>query len=220
MALISMKNIVFIGAGGFACECYAYLQDILAQGNDLIFKGFLSTTNNLHPYGLEKYFLGHYDDYNFDDNDYVVIAIGACGTRKALYDKLKAKNVKFFNLISPKAYIPNISIIPECTIVAPFVSIAMNAKIGIGNIINGFSGIGHDAMIGNFNVFSSHIDICGFTKIGDENFFGSRVSTLPRSKIGNNNKIAAGSVVYRGCKNNRVMQGNPAVVISTVEDLS
>lgn len=213
------KNILFIGAGGFASECYMYLQDRISTGEKLNIKGFLSTSNDLEPYGLSHLFLGHYNTYEFKENDYVIIAIGSCNARKNIYEELKVRNVKFYNLISPKAYIPNSEGLGECTIIAPFVTIAANVKFGIGNVVNSHSGIGHDTKLGNFNIISSQTDICGFATIGDENFCGSRISILPHVKIGNNNKISAGSVMYKSCKNNCVMQGVPALKICNTEDL-
>ena len=68
-------------------------------------------------------------------------------------------------------------------------------------------------MIGNYNVFSSYTDICGFCQIGDLNFFTSKSSVLPHAKIGNNNKFLPASVVYKKCKDNCIMQGNPAIKI-------
>ena len=37
------------------------------------------------------------------------------------------------------------------------------------------------------------------------------------SKIGDNNKIAPLSAVYKGCKNNCYMAGNPALKIGSIE---
>ena len=48
----------------------------------------------------------------------------------------------------------------------------------------------------------------------NNNFFGSRVSLLPKCKIGSSNKIAAGSVIYNGVKDNSVYLGNPARKVS------
>ena len=47
-------------------------------------------------------------------------------------------------------------------------------------------------------------------QIKDGNFLGSRVSILPKAKIGTNNKIAAGSVIYIGTRNDSIYMGNPA----------
>ncbi len=214
-----MKNIFFIGAGGFASECYCYLQDIMKVDKDIIFKGFLSTSNDLAQYGLSDLYLGSYDDYEFQEYDYAVIAIGTPSIRKQIYFMLKKRGVKLYTLISPYSVVPEQKNLGEGSIIANFVTIAANAKIGVCNVINSLSAVGHDVEISNFNVISSHADICGNTKIGNCNFFGSRCSTLPHTVIGDNNKIAAGSVLYKKYRDNNVIQGNPAVCICKTEDL-
>ena len=91
-------------------------------------------------------------------------------------------------MIAKTAVIPNVGNIGEGSIIANFVTIAMNTKIDVCNVLNTHSGIGHDSLIGDFNTFSTFTDICGFTMIGNNNFFTSRCTVLPHSKIGNNNK--------------------------------
>lgn len=53
-------------------------------------------------------------------------------------------------------------------------------------------------------------------QIGDSNSIGTNALVLPHSKIGNNNKIAPLSAVYKGCKDNCYMVGNPALKIGSV----
>ena len=50
-----MKNIIFIGAGGFASECYTTFIENIKNDRSTFFKGFLSTTNDLKPYGLQHF---------------------------------------------------------------------------------------------------------------------------------------------------------------------
>ena len=57
----------------------------------------------------------------------------------------------------------------------------------------------------------------GNVKVGNNNTIGANVILLPNSKVGNNNDIAPLSAVYKGCKNNCYMQGNPALKIGEVE---
>ncbi|PAF43774.1 acetyltransferase [Helicobacter sp. 11S03491-1] len=212
-----MKNIFFIGAGGFGSECYQYLSDVMATDKSIVFKGFLSTSNDLAPYGLESFFLGHYDDYDFQEDDYIVIAIGMPLARYRLYHLFKQRGVKFYNLISPKAFVTNTHNIGEGNIIAPFNSIAANVKIGIGNIVNGFCAIGHDCVIGNFNVINSHCGFGGFTSMGNGNYAGMGTMFFPKSKIGDNCKISGASVVFKRIKNNSIAFGNPAEVIGQNE---
>ncbi|PAF48866.1 hypothetical protein BKH41_04350 [Helicobacter sp. 12S02232-10] len=212
-----MKNILFIGAGGFGSECYQYLSDVMNFDKTISFKGFLSTSNDLAPYGLEHLFLGHYDDYKFMENDYVVIAIGSPVARFNIYHLLKDRGVKFYNLISPKAFITHTNNIGEANVIAPFSVIAYNAKIGNGNLINVSCALGHDSEIGNFNVIGSYSGFAGFSSLKDGNFLGPRVSLFPKAKVGNNNKISAGSIIFKRLKDNTIAFGNPAEIIGENE---
>lgn len=212
-----MKNIIFIGAGGFGSECYQYLLDVMNIDKNISFKGFLSTSNDLAPYGLQKYFLGHYDDYDFEDNDYLVIAIGSPIARYKLYNHFKSKGLKFYNLISPKAFITHTDNIGECNVIAPFSTIAYNTLIGNGNLINVSCALGHDSVIGNFNIIGSYSGFAGFSSLDDGNYLGPRVSLFPKAKVGSNCKISAGSIIFKKLKDNSIAFGNPAEVIGTNE---
>lgn len=212
-----MKNIIFIGAGGFGSECYQYLLDVMSIDKEICFKGFLSSSNDLFPYGLQKYFLGHYDTYKFDENDFVVIAIGEPIARYKLYHLFKTKGVKFYNLISPKAFITNTQNIGECNVIAPFSVVAYNTQIGNGNLINVCCALGHDSIIGNFNVIGSYSGFAGYSQIQDGNYLGPRVSLFPKAKVGSNCKISAGSIVFKRLKNHLIAFGNPAKVIGENE---
>ncbi|MDE6886354.1 MAG: acetyltransferase [Helicobacteraceae bacterium] len=215
-----MKNIIFIGAGGFASECYQYLLDCMGIDKTLKFKGFLSSSNDLHKYKLEHYFLGHYNDYNFKENDYCVIAIGDPKARYNIYKYLKEKNVKMYNLISPKAFITNTDNIGEANIITPFCIIAYNAVIGNCNLINVSCAIGHDCVIGDFNIIGSYSGFAGFSKIGNGNYLAPRVSIFPKAVVGDNCKISAGSVIFKRLKSNKIAFGNPAEVIGDNEIFS
>lgn len=214
------KNLIIIGGGGFAIECYNIIRNLEKRDDSIVFKGFTAVgETNLKKYDLQKYFLGNYNELTFSQDDYFIIGIGTPSVRKKIFEEFKARNCKFYNLVACNSDLSNIVIKGEGNIICPN-SGGAAYKIGNGNLINAFSGLAHDVEIGDFNVISAFCDITGHAKMGDLNFFGSHCVMLPKAKIGNNNKIAAGSVIYKGCKDNCVMQGNPAIKIGNVEDLS
>ncbi len=63
----------------------------------------------------------------------------------------------------------------------------------------------------------------GYTKIGNVTigsnvFIGAKVVILPNVKIGNNVVIGAGSIVTKSIPDNSVACGNPARIISTLDE--
>ncbi|PAF48870.1 hypothetical protein BKH41_04370 [Helicobacter sp. 12S02232-10] len=208
-----MKNILFIGAGGFGSECYQYLSDVMNFDKTISFKGFLSTSNDLAPYGLEHLFLGHYDDYKFMENDYVVIAIGSPVARFNIYHLLKDRGVKFYNLISPKAFITHTNNIGEANVIAPFSTLGINTIIGNANIIGAYALIGHDCKVGNYNFISSYTSFGGGASIKDFNFLAHKTTLTPKTNVENNCIVSANSVVSKKLKSNSIALGNPAEII-------
>ena len=95
-------------------------------------------------------------------------------------------------------------------------SLTSNINIGNCNVFNGDIIVGHDVEIGDFNFFGPRSQILGNVKVGSSNQIGINAILLPKSKIGNNNKIAPLSAIYKGCKDNCYMLGNPALKIGEI----
>ena len=102
-----MKNLIIFGTGDFAVESYFWLQDMVERDDNLIFKGFVSTNNDLGENSpLKKYYLGNEYSYVAEDNDYFVVAIaGNLGLKEKIVSLLNEKNIKYFNLIHPTSII-------------------------------------------------------------------------------------------------------------------
>ncbi|RDU70614.1 hypothetical protein CQA66_07830 [Helicobacter aurati] len=213
-----IKQILFIGAGGFASECYQYLLDVMSLDNTIRFKGFVSTSNNLAPYKLEHLFLGYYDEYEFskENNEYCVIAIGEPKARYRIYHELKHKT-RFYNLISPKAFITHTEYIGECNVIAPFATIGLNTQIGNANIIGNYAIVGHDCVVGSYNFISSYVSFGGFSRIGNCNFLAHKVTLTPHTHIENNCTVSANSVISKKLRSNKIALGNPATIIGENE---
>lgn len=213
-----MKNLIIFGTGEFAVECYFWLQDMMEKNNDLIFKGFLSTNNDLEKNSpLLKYYLGNEHSYVSEKDDYFVVAIaGNLTLKQKIVSILNKKNVKYFNLVHPTAIIKTKNL-GEGNIFAPYTIVSYDAKILNHNSFNCYTSIGHHAEISSFNAINSHCDITGHCKVSNSNFFGSSVVMLPNSIIGNNNKIAASTVIYKKFRDNSLISGNPAIKIGDIK---
>jgi len=214
-----IKNIIILGNSGSARECYMNLKAVMKIQENVKFKGFLSYEGYQADLGkLSNYFLGVDDDYNYQENDYVIIGLGIPHLRKKAFFKLKDKGVKLYNLIHPSVLIDETSSIGEGNIFTLNCFLSCNSNIGDGNYFNGYTVLGHDINMGNFNFIGPNVHMLGNTYVGDLNSIGTMSVLLPDSKIGNGNKIAPLSAIYKGCKDNCYMGGNPALKIGEVDN--
>lgn len=212
-----MKKVFIVGGDGFARECYKHLSVMKAFGHDAEFAGFLGHGGYGHTVDykhLQEFYLGEESEHIFKDDEYAVIGAGYPELRRKIYNDLKKRDVRFFNIVC--AEIAPGNVYGEANIlVSPFLS-SVNLTVGNGNVFNGDILVGHDVEIGDFNFFGPRSSVLGEAKIGNDNTVGANAVILPHAKIGNNNKIAPLSAVYKGCRNNCYMLGNPALKVGEV----
>lgn len=215
-----MKTVYIVGGDGFARECYLYLQEELYAGELVNFGGFLGHGGYGHTVdykGLQHLYKGEVSAYTFKENEYAVIGAGYPKLRQKIYEELKGRHVQFFNIIGPLVYLNSSVKLGEANVITGISTFTADIEIGNGNVFNGDVKIGHDSKIGNFNFFGPRSQALGNVIIGNSNMIGTNTVLLPNCKIGNNNKIAPLSAVYKGCRDNCYMLGNPALKEGTVE---
>lgn len=212
-----MKKVFIVGGDGFARECYNHLSVMKSYDPSVEFAGFLGHGGYGHTVDykhLQKFYLGEESDHVFKDDEYAVIGAGYPNLRRKIYNDLKKRNVRFLNIICAPLD-PSVHFGEANIFVAPFFS-SVNLTIGNGNVFNGAVIVGHDAEIGDFNFFGPRSSVLGAVKIGNDNIIGTNAVILPHAKIGNNNKVAPLSAVYKGCRDNCYMLGNPALKVGEI----
>jgi len=216
-----MQKVYIVGGDGFARECYLYLLWMSHANTEIQFAGFLGHGGYGHTVdykNLQDFYKGEVADHDFNIDEYVVIGAGYPDLRRKIYEELKARQIKFFNLIPPYVYINSTVDLGEANVfVAPF-SPGPNVKIGNCNVFNGDVIVGHDAQIGDCNFFGGKSHILGGVIVGNNNQIGTGTVVLPHAKIGNNNKIAPLSAIYKGCRDNCYLHGNPALKVGEIEE--
>lgn len=211
-----MKKVFIVGGDGFARECYWRLNEMKRTDASIEFGGFLGHGGYGHTVDykhLQEFYLGEERDHTFKEDEYVIIGAGYPELRRKIYNDLKKRNVRFFNLILGK-YGSSVTF-GEANI-SLYTSLTVNTKIGNGNVFNGAVIVGHDTEIGDFNFFGPRSSVLGTVKIGNDNIIGTNAVILPHAKIGNNNKVAPLSAVYKGCRHNCYMLGNPALKVGEI----
>ena len=216
-----MKNVYVVGGNGFAKECYQHIMFMYYKNYEVQFAGFLGHNGYKVDFGnLNEFFKGDLSDFEFGEDDYAVIGAGFPELRQKIYNDIKSKNnAKFITIIlEPYSYLSPLVEVGEANIFISPCTPSPHVKIGNGNLFNGDVTIAHDVEIGDFNFFGGKTQVLCGAKIGNSNTIGTASVILPKAKIGNNNKIAPISCIYKGCKNNCYMQGNPALKVGDVDE--
>lgn len=209
-----MKKLYIVGGGSLALECYTYIEEIAKNDENIVFMGFLGYENHIADYKtLNQYFLGDVSNHQFKEDEFVVIGAGLPEFRKFIFEYLIRKNVNFYTLIAPSCLISPLVKMGKGNIFTERCTLTTNIEIGNGNLFNIGTIVGHDVIVGDFNVIAPYCQLLGNVSVGNSNFIGAGSVLLPSSKIGTNNKVAPLSAIYKGCKNNSYIMGNPAIKV-------
>ena len=211
-------QLVILGNAGAARECYWLARECMDNGLDIDFKGFLAFEGHQGDLrDLAGHFLGSDDDYSLATEDVFVIGIGLPALRRKAFCKWKNRGAQFINLVHPNVHQIGHVTLGEGNILACGTYISCNAVIGDANFLNGSVVVGHDVRIGNFNFFGPFSLLLGGACVGAENSFGVHTVLLAHASIGNHNVIAPGAYVYKGCGNEQILAGNPALSMGHVD---
>lgn len=208
-----MEKIYILGTSGFASEVTEYILD----NEDYAIKGYFDTDDkDYRKYKYKAPFLGSEENFNFDSDDNVIIAIADNKIREKIYNKLVLKNVALANVIHKDTFVSKTSKIDKGAIIAPFVTLTSNVKIGKNFQANIYSYIAHDCIIGNYVTFAPAVKCNGNVIIEDNVYIGTGTIIYQGKPnkplvIGEGSIVSAGSVVTKSIPKNTTVFGNPAI---------
>ena len=217
-----MTDVIIVGNSSAALECHSLLNDMLAVAlfrTHYRFKGFLrhgSYKGNLGE--LSSLEIGSDNEYQPQPTDAFVIGIGDNTIRLEAYHALKERHAAFINLVSPWAYMAPDVQIGEANIITIGCHISNRVSIGNCNYVNGDVRIGHHAQIGDGNFFAPRSMLLGDVQMANANSLGPLAVIMERAHIGSLNKVAPAAVLYKGCRDNCLMAGNPAIRLDIIRE--
>lgn len=213
--MISLKDLIIVGAGGFGRELLQWVKDINYRIENTDEKwnilGFIDDDPNaLEGYACDYGVIGRIRDWIPKEGQRYAMAIANPSIKEQVANMLKTRGAVFARIVHPTASISDYADVGEGLVMYPNSLISVNTKIGdFVTLLS--SSVGHDAEIGDYCTISSYCDITGGVKLEERVFLGSHAAIVPRRRIKKDAYVAAGSVVVSNVKDNARVMGNPAV---------
>jgi sugar O-acyltransferase (sialic acid O-acetyltransferase NeuD family) len=210
------KKIAVFGAGGFGLEVAMLIEQINDGSNKWELIGFFDDGIGRGEIINDYPVLGGVKELNeWDRKLYLVFALGLPRIKKAVYEKIKNKNILYPVLIHPNVIVGKrkyVTIGEGCIITAGNI-ITTNISIGKHVILNLACTVGHETKIGDFSSFMPTCNISGQVDIGAATFWGTGSKVINGTKVGDYVIIGAGSVVINDIIDNVTVAGVPAEII-------
>jgi len=193
---------VLIGAGGFARE-------ILAEV-------YLQYKITLKCYVDDEYWHnGLYKISQFNpENQKALIAVGNPSDKIKLINKLP-KHTKYWNYISPNAYVNGLKL-GVGNFICAGVIITTNVSIGNHIHLNLQTTIGHDSILDDYVTTAPSVNISGNVSIGKAVYLGTKSCIREKTKICENVILGMNAGVVSDIVESGVYVGTPAKRIKNI----
>lgn len=205
-----MKNLVIIGASGFAREMYDLALTCFATDSEFKVKGFLSDgPSNIEEMGYPAV-LGKVADYEIQPGDLFFCGIGKVSDRKKTVEIILSKGGNFINLIHPTAVIsPSVKLGIGVGIKA-FCVLASDVIVEDFTFMQSSVIMGHDVHIGKYCQINSFAFFAGFSRIHDLVTINAGAKIIQKVVVEESAIVGVGSVVLKRVKNGTTVFGIPA----------
>lgn len=206
------KNIILIGAGGFA-------KSVIDSLDEKIYKieGFLDDIKGGTHLGY-PILSNNLDNIDEKGKCCYFIAIGDNKKRKHWYNELTKRKLEIINVIDETAILSSNITYGRGLFVGKLAVINSDVRIGENVIINTKALLEHGVRVSSHSNISTNVTLNGDVQIGENSFIGSSSVVNGQLKIGNNVIIGSGSVIVRNVENDAVYAGVPGKFIRRNEN--
>ncbi len=202
-----MKNIVIVGASGFAQEIKWLIDRINFVTPCWNFLGYIDNCDS-NAIGNDTYL------YNYSEEVYVVIAIADTALRSRLATFFRGNEaLKFPNLIDPSVIMSDSVLMGEGNMICAGSILTVGVRLGDFCIMNLDCTVGHEVVMEDFVTVNPGVNISGNVRLAKGVNLGTGSQILQGRYIGANTVIGAGSVVLEDLPNDCTAVGVPAKII-------
>jgi sugar O-acyltransferase (sialic acid O-acetyltransferase NeuD family) len=218
-----MKNLIIIGANGFARDIYSLALSSIGFNSEFIVGGFIDDNMDYLNKEYQKINSSFSDypsiistikDYIVRENDVFICAIGDTSQKKICIELISKNGGKFINLIHSSAHIDKTAILGLGVIVLNNSFIGAGSKIGNHVLIQVSTVVGHDCKIGDLCRIDCNAVCVGGIELEDDVVVHTSAIINHNVKVFKGACIGAGSFVIRSVKGNTTVFGSPARQLS------
>lgn len=210
-----MRDLVIIGAGGFAREAAWLVEEINLQKRTWNLLGYLDDDVDKWGRELSGYpVLGDLEKLDGMSREvFVICVVGNPGVKKRLIERALVKGRMFATLVHPEVSCASSVILGEGVLISKGCILTKDIVIGSHVSINPGCGIGHDTIINDFCTLMWHVNISGAVVVEEGCLLGTKATVLQGKRIGKWTTIGAGAVVTDDLPPYCTAVGVPARVI-------
>lgn len=209
-----MKDLVIIGAGGFAREVAWLAERINEATPTWNLLGFLDDDKGKRGEEIDGFpVLGSCCSWKKFKDAWIVCAVGAAKTRRAIIERMRQEGAtQFATLVDPSVIQSKRVKIGEGCIICANTIVTVEVVMGSHVIVNLACTIGHDAQLHDFTTLYPAVNISGFTVLEECVEMGTGSQIIQGKRVGAETIVGAGAVVVRDLPGGYTAVGVPAVV--------
>lgn len=198
-----MKNLLIVGAGGFAREVYGWIPPLYRV------VGFYAEEPPCERINSLRVFRENDIDFLMDVE--FIVAIGDPKVRQRLFESFLSRGIPPCKAITTFNVTTGYDIdIGPGSILCPGSVLTTNIKIGRGAIINLNCTIGHDVEMGDFVTLSPGVNVSGNVKVGSGSYLGTNSCVREKVEIGSGSTLGMGAALTRNLPSGECWVGVPA----------
>ncbi|MGI6317349.1 MAG: acetyltransferase [Dethiobacteria bacterium] len=214
-----MKDIVILGAGGFAREASLLVEELIGSKRRSVkswnLLGYIDEDEAKWGLTLRGYpVLGGWEALDkLPGSVSLICVLGDPVAKKKLVENATARGREFVTLVHPEVSFSSDVRLGKGVLINKGCIFTTNITIGNHVSINPGCGIGHDAVIEDYTTLMWHVNISGAVEVGKGCLLGTKATVLQGKKIGNWATVGAGAVVTEDLPPNCTAVGVPAQII-------
>lgn len=206
------KELVIVGAGGFARELICLGQQILQKYPGVFqLKGLIAGTKSSSSLlGLPILGDDNWAMQQLDRNTLFVIGIGSPLLRKRVAQQYEAAGFRAGQLIHPSVALHESVERSPGLVMCAGVQVTVDIKLGKHVHLNLNSTVGHDCQVGDYATISPGVNLSGQVILKEGVMIGTGASVLPGVQIGQGAILGAGAVATQNLLPGLTYVGIPA----------